>query len=178
MKYHAQKLTKTYIRSPYKLDRESDRFRICINCGREFMAIDRRRIHCDDDCSDEFHGAQKRLKRDANKLNAEIEKQQQLEVSEELIEETIETTIEETDETILKSNVYILESLDVPKKGAYYTVEALDSYGFKFSHFSGRGQLLNIDSNRNCHFIQVGNYRLYRVAFSTLLIINLIYTLC
>ncbi len=182
MKYHAQKLTKTYKSSPYKLDQESDRFRICKNCGRKFMATDRRRIHCDDDCSDEFHGARKRLKRDANKLNAEIEKQQQLEVSEELIEETNKDTIketnEETDESILQSNLSILESLQISKKGDYYNLDFLHSYGFQFSHYSGKGLIFNTDPNLNCHFTQVGNYRLYRVAFSTILIINLIHIPC
>jgi hypothetical protein len=191
MQFHDNKINKKPPQSLYKLNTESDRYRICKYCATEFMVSHRSRKYCDNNnkCSNEFHNALKLYKRDVKKLNDEIEKQQQLEVSEDIIEETnkdtseepietrVEETINETDETILKSNISILESLNLPVKGTNYTVEALDSYGFKFSHFSGRGELFNIDSNKNCHFIQVGNFRLYRVAFSTILIINLIHTL-
>lgn len=181
MQFNEQYIRKKPPQSIYKLNPDSDRYRICKYCDTEFMTSHRSRIFCDDKCSDEYHNALKRYDRDMKKLDDEIEKQQKLEVSEELIEEAIETpheeTINETDESILRSNISILESLNVPIKGTYYTVEALDTYGFKFSHFSGRGQLFNIDSNKNCHFIQVGSYRLYRVGFSIILIINLIYTL-
>ena len=192
MQFNEQYITKKPPQSIYKLNPDSDRYRICKYCETEFMTSHRSRKYCDNDnhCSNEYHNALKRYKRDMKKLNDEIEKQQQLEASEKIIketnqviiEETIETTVEETinetDETILKSNISILESLNVPVKGTKYTVEALDSYGYKFSTFTGRGKLFNIDSNKNCHFIQVGNFRLYRIAFSTILIINTIYNLC
>jgi hypothetical protein len=187
MKYHDKKINKRPPQFLYKLNPESDRYRICKNCATELMASHRTRIFCDDKCSDEYHNAHKRYERDMKKLNDEIDKQQQLEASEELIEETnqviieetIETTVEETinetDEAILKSNISILESLNVAENGTGYTVEALDSYGYKMSHFSGRGQLFNIDSNKNCHFLQVGNFRLCRVEYSKILITNLIH---
>ena len=191
MQFHDKNITKKPPQSLYKLNTESDRYRVCKYCATEFMVSHRTRKYCDNNnkCSNEFHNALKRYKRDLKKLNDEIEKQQQLEVSEEIIEETnkdtseetIETTVEEsineTDETILKSNISILECLNVSVNGTEYMVEALDSYGFKFSHFSGRGQLFNIDSNKNCHFIQVGNFRLCRVEYSKILITNLIHTL-
>jgi hypothetical protein len=191
MQFNEQYIRKEPPQSIYKLNPDSDRYRVCKYCDTEFMASHRSRKFCDNNnkCSNEFHNALKRYKRDMKKLNDEIEKQRQLDASEKTTEvsnlntgeEAIETpheeTINETDESILRSNISILESLNVPIKGSNYTVEALDTYGFKFSHFSGRGQLFNIDSNKNCHFIQVGSYRLYRVGFSIILIINLIYTL-
>jgi hypothetical protein len=144
------------------------------------MATHRTRIYCDDKCSDEYHNAQKRYNRDMKKLNEEIDKQQKLEGSEELIEEMIETkveeTIEESDETIIKSNISILESLNVDVDGTEYEIEVLDSYGFQFNHYNGRGQLFNIDPSLNCHFTQVGTFRLNRVKFSKILITNLIHT--
>ena len=191
MQYNEQYIRKKPPQSIYKLNPDSDRYRICKYCDTEFMTSHRSRKYCDNDnhCSNEYHNALKRYKRDMKKLNDEIDKQQQLEASEELIEETkqdtneetIETTfaetIKESDETILKSNISILESLNVAENGTGYTVEALDSYGYKISHFSGRGQLFNIDSNKNCHFLQVGNFRLCRVEYSKILITNLIHTL-
>ena len=187
MKYHDKKINKRPPQFLYKLNPESDRYRICKNCGTELMATHRTRIYCDDKCSDEYHNAQKRYNRDMKKLNEEIEKEtlESLKnsneeipnesINETTIDETSATVVVEPDETILNSNMSILESLNIHKKGSYYSIESLHSYGFKFSHYSGRGELFNIDSKHNCHFIQVGNFRLYRVSYSTLLIINLIY---
>jgi hypothetical protein len=179
MKYHDKKINKRPPQFLYKLNPESDRYRICKNCETELMASHRTRIFCDDKCSDEYHNALKRYDRDMKKLNEEIDKQQQLEASEELIEETIETTlletIEESDETIIKSNISILESLNVDVNGTEYEVEVLDSYGFQFNHYNGRGQLFNIDPSLNCHFTQVGTFRLCRVKYSRILITNLIH---
>lgn len=180
MKYHDKKINKRPPQFLYKLNPESDRYRICKNCGTELMATHRTRIYCDDKCSDEYHNAKKRYNRDMKKLNEEIDKQQQLEASEELIEETIESTVEETikesDETIIKSNISILESLNIDVEGTEYEIEVLDSYGFQFNHYNGRGQLFNIDPSLNCHFTQVGTFRLCRVKFSKILITNLIHT--
>ena len=179
MQFNEQYIRKKPPQSIYKLNPDSDRYRICKYCDTEFMTSHRSRIFCDDKCSDEYHNAHKRYERDMKKLNDEIEKQKQLEVSEELIEETIETiveeTINETDEAILKSNISILESLNVAVNGTEYEVEVLDSYGFKFNHYNGRGQLFNIDPTLNCHFTQVGTFRLCRVKYSKILITNLIH---
>ena len=179
MQFNEQYIPKKPPRSIYKLNPDSDRYRICKYCDTEFMTSHRSRIFCDDKCSDEYHNALKRYDRDMKKLNDEIEKQQKLEVSEELIEETIETiveeTINETDEAILKSNISILESLNVAVNGTEYEVEVLDSYGFQFNHYNGRGQLFNIDPTLNCHFTQVGTFRLCRVKYSKILITNLIH---
>lgn len=102
-------------------------------------------------------------------------------ISEEKIKDSNEESSNETiqyTKSILEMNVSILDSLQISKKGDYYNIDVLHSYGFQFSHFSGKGQLFNIDPNLNCHFLQVKNYRLYRVAFSTILIINLIHLPC
>ena len=179
MQFNEQYIRKKPPQSIYKLNPDSDRYRICKYCDTEFMTSHRSRIFCDDKCSDEYHNAHKRYERDMKKLNDVIEKQQKLEVSEELIEETIETiveeTINETDEAILKSNISILESLNVAVNGTEYEVEVLDSYGFQFNHYNGRGQLFNIDPTLNCHFTQVGTFRLCRVKYSKILITNLIH---
>jgi hypothetical protein len=178
MQYHDKNLKKTVPYSPYKMNEESDRYRCCKNCSKEFMTPHRHRIFCDDECSNEYHNALKRYNRDMKKLQDEIESQQQIDVAEEIIEKankvTIEETIDETYETILKSNISILESLNVAENGTKYYFEVLESYGFDFTYYNGRGQLFNIDPKLNCHFTQVGTFRLCRVEYSKILITNLI----
>ena len=114
-----------------------------------------------------------RIYNELNRLEDEIDK-----LNDNTNKDTNKDTIKETDESILQSNLSILESLQISKKGDYYNLDFLHSYGFQFSHYSGKGQIFNTDPNLNCHFTQVGNYRLYRVAFSTILIINLIHIPC
>ncbi len=178
MKYNSQNTLIKPPFSPYKMDRESDRFRVCDNCGREFMAYDRSLVYCNEKCRWEYHNTNKTRIREEKKLE---ELEETIEESNkntiESVETTVEETINETDETILKSNISILESLNVAVNGTKYTVEALDSYGFQFTNYNGRGQLFNIDPIHNCHFTQVGNFRLHRVEYSKILITNLIHTL-
>ena len=178
MKYNSQNTLIKPPFSPYKMDRESDRFRVCDNCGREFMAYDRSLVYCNEKCRWEYHNTNKTRIREEKKLE---ELEETIEESNkntiESVETTVEETINETDEAILKSNISILESLNVAVNGTKYTVEALDSYGFQFTNYNGRGQLFNIDPIHNCHFTQVGNFRLHRVEYSKILITNLIHTL-
>ena len=170
MKYNSQNTLIKPPFSPYKMDRESDRFRVCDNCGREFMAYDRSLVYCNEKCRWEYHNTKK------NRLVVvETISDEKIEVSKE--DSNIET-IQDTDESILEMNVLILDSLQISKKGDYYNIDVLHNYGFQFSHFSAKGQLFNIDPNLNCHFLQVKNYRLFRVAFSTILIINLLHLPC
>lgn len=185
MQYHAKNITKSVPYSPYKMDQESDRYRSCKNCSKEFMTPHRTRIFCDEECSNEYHNAQKRYNRDMKKLQNEFESQQQLVATEEIKEESSKTTIEsiekkidesidETVEAKLKTNLSILESLYIAKDGTKYYLEVLESYGFDFNYYNGRGKLFNIDPKYNSHFIQVWTFRLCRVEYSEILITNLI----
>jgi hypothetical protein len=99
----------------------------------------------------EFNNTKKTSIREEKKLEEENEKMRlaELEVtSDEKIEvsneESSNETIQETDESILESNLSILESLQISKKGDYYNIDVLHSYGFQFSHFSGKGQLFRV----------------------------------
>lgn len=77
--------------------------------------------------------------------------------------------------TIAEANVKILDTLNLhPTKGTHFNLEKLHSMGIDFTGYSGRGDLYNIDQIENCHFIQIGNYRLYRTEFSKVLIIKII----
>jgi len=76
MQFNEQYITKKPPQSIYKLNPDSDRYRICKYCETEFMTSHRSRKYCDNDnhCSNEYHNAQKRYNRDMKKLNEEIEK--------------------------------------------------------------------------------------------------------
>jgi hypothetical protein len=178
MRYNSQNTLVKPPFSPYKMDRLSNRYRVCFNCGREFMAEDRSSIYCHKKCRWEFHNTNKTRIREEKKLE-ELEEtvEESNKKTIESVETTIEETINETDETILKSNISILESINVPVNGKEYEVEVLDSYGFQFEYYNGRSQLFNIDPSLNCHFTQVGTFRLYRVEYSRILIKNLIHKL-
>ena len=51
----------------YRMDRESNRYRVCLNDGEEFMANDRREKHCCPECADEYHN-QKKKKKEKNSV--------------------------------------------------------------------------------------------------------------
>lgn len=53
---------------PYLMDKNSDRFRTCLNCGFEFMAKHRSTIYCCDTCADEFYNVNKRKSNSTNEV--------------------------------------------------------------------------------------------------------------
>ena len=166
MKYHSQHLKKSVPNSFFRMDQESDRFRKCKNCGKEFMTPHRSRVYCNEFCSDEYNNREKRWKKEEASFMTHRIKGKAVENSE---------LMSGIDEEILKNNVSILDSLFITQKDKYLNMELLDSLGFKFSHFSGQGKLFNIDPSNECSFLQFGSYRMYRVEFSTVLIVNLNY---
>jgi hypothetical protein len=76
--------------SPYRMDKNSDRFRICPNDNVAFMAIHRSEKFCCHQCADEFHNQKKRL---------EAEKQLEDEIN-----EALNAAIPRTDELTLSHN--------------------------------------------------------------------------
>ena len=67
-------------------------------------------------------------------------------------------------------NYYIINSYN----GSKFNMDYLYSIGFDLFSFNGKGALFNIDPQLNCHFIQIGSYRLFRVEFSEVLIKKII----
>jgi hypothetical protein len=144
----------------YRMDRESDRYRVCPNDGVEFMANDRREKHCCPECADEFHNEKKRL--------AKLENEQSLIETEKVLNEIIQQIDKD------EKNLQILDQLELQVNGSRFNMDYLYSIGFDFFSFNARGELYNIDPLLNCHFIQIGSYRLFRVDFSEVLIKKLI----
>ncbi len=149
------------------MDPSSDRYRKCPNDGVEFMAVHRSEKFCCDKCADEFHN---RKKKDAeNKI---------LEEAKSIIAKPITPEQQVQSETTLdkvQQNVKIINTLTLdPDKGTVFNIDWLYSLGIEFTAFNGKGILYNIDKSYNCHFIQIGNYRLFRVEFSEILIKKII----
>ncbi len=142
------------------MDRESDRYRVCLNDGVEFMANDRREKHCCPECADEYNNEKKRL--------AKLELQQTILDTENALSENIEQINNK------EKNLKILDQLQLKELGSTYNMDYLHSIGFDFFSFNGKGALFNIEPQHNCHFIQIGSYRLYRVEFSQVLIKKII----
>ena len=142
------------------MDRESNRYRVCLNDGEEFMANDRREKHCCPECADEFNNEKKRL--------AKIEAQQSLIETETVFNEIIQQIDNE------EKNLQILDQLQLEDNGSKFNMDYLYSIGFDLFSFNGKGALFNIDPQLNCHFIQIGSYRLFRVEFSEVLIKKII----
>jgi hypothetical protein len=153
-------LLKRKIERLYKMDRESDRYRVCLNDGVEFMANDRREKHCCPECADEYNNEKKRL--------AKLELQQTILDTENALSENIEQINNK------EKNLKILDQLQLKELGSTYNMDYLHSIGFDFFSFNGKGALFNIEPQHNCHFIQIGSYRLYRVEFSQVLIKKII----
>jgi ribosomal protein S27AE len=159
-KYNSRNLTWKKPKSLYKMDPESDRFRVCPNCGSEFMTEHRSREFCNDKCTDEFHN---RKKRDAHLHGMEAD------------ESSLVSVVDppKNPSAGLVNNIKILDALPIDKEeGSVFHVEQLDQLGLNLNYFSGRGELYNINPELGCHFLQVGYYRLYRLSFSEFLIIK------
>lgn len=151
----------------YKLDPNSDRYRECPNCKKAFMAQHRNSIFDCPECADEFHN---------NKKKQEMT-QQEITVNNTEITELITPAIKQVAETSLPEemiyhNLNILDKLPIePIKGSAFPLQYLDDLGLKFEANQGRGILYNTDPTRNCHFIQIGYYRIYRIEFDHVLIV-------
>lgn len=154
-------------KSPFKMDRNSDRYRKCPNDGVEFMAIHRTSIFCNDKCADEFHNQKK--KGSENKL---LEEARAIIAMPTVLTSKIvmELPLDKAEQNVNIINTLIIDS----EKGTVFNIDYLYSIGVDLSAYNGRGVLYNIDDSFNCHFLQIGNYRLLRVEFSEILIKKII----
>jgi hypothetical protein len=140
----------------YKMDKKSNRYRVCPNDGEEFMANDRTEKHCCPQCADEFHNTIKK--------NARIAKKQKQEESEKALNEISQQLDNE------EKNLQILDQLDVKENGSQFNMDFLHSLGFDFFTNISKEALYNIDPQLNCYYVQIGAYRLFRVEITEVLI--------
>jgi ribosomal protein S27AE len=144
------------------IDKTNEYYRVCPQCSGEFMAHHMSQKFCSDKCGDDFNNAKKRLANTQNNAASAAERPQ-----------TNSNEVSKLEPKPLDRNYQILKGLAIDRiHGSSFHVEHLHAKGFDFSAFSGRGALYNIPSEYNCHFLHVGEYRLYRNGFSTVLIAN------
>jgi ribosomal protein S27AE len=160
------------VKSPYKMDKNSDRYRVCPNDGVEFMASHRTRIYCSDQCADEHHNLKKKAEVEYDMMT-EIKNALSASAPEKILQSS--QPINELPIDKVEANIKIIESLHLdPINGSDFNMDWLASLGYDFSVFSGRGILYNIDPILNCHFMQIGSYRLFRGEYSRILIVKII----
>ena len=160
------------VKSPYKMDKNSDRYRVCPNDGVEFMAVHRSSIFCSDQCADEHHNLKKKEEAE-KKILSDIENTLNAPVPEH--KSKVVEVINDLPIDKMKVNIKIIETLyPDPIKGSDFNMDWMASLGYDFGIFSGKGELYNIDLSKNCHFMQIGSYRLFRVEYSRVLIVKII----
>lgn len=158
------------VKSPYKMNKNSDRFRICPNDGVEFMANHRSRIFCTDQCADEYHNTKKKID---SELLKEVENVLEAPIPE-FEQKSIIQKPHLTDDEKIKQNLRILDSLYIENEdGILFNIETLSNSGFDFNAINGRGQLFNTGA-KICYFLQIGYYSIYRVKFSQVLVKKII----
>lgn len=174
------------ITTSLELDPLSDRYRVCPNCSKPHMVRNKGRDFCSDRCADQHYNTRRRLMKQVQQTvdpevalalepNKEFAPEQRAEIGQapELAKEifTRQNVPPVESNASYDRNIEILNSLPVdPENGTVLHVADLTSRGFVFDYYSGRGVLHNIDPTLNCHFMQYGLYRIYRIDFSIILI--------
>ena len=157
----------TSMKNNIKLDPASDRYRICPYDGVQYMAHHRGMIFCCDKCADEFHNRLKRQK--LSDKNLEVAVTQIKFVPSEHPPPKVETgkelTVTEIKSDPIKPRTHNLKILDLlqvdSNHGTVVSLMWLDQQDYIFDIYDGRAQLYNIPSTKKCHFLQIGNYRIY-----------------
>lgn len=153
-------------KSVFKLDATSDRYRVCPYDGVEFMADNRKRIYCDDYCADEFHNRSKRQKAE-DKDNEQTLTLEKVEVQPD--KHQIQSLSEPVDN--VTPNIGLLNSWGITSdSGHKFHVEWMQEQGYDFLAYSATDTLHNIDPTLKSKYIQVGEFLLYRVDYSHILI--------
>lgn len=106
------------------IDKKSDYYRICEECGTEFMATDFREKFCNKECSQKYRDRKKRIKR------------MTLPPAQNIIPESITPDINK--EKILKSNINILKQFLIGNDGIVVLASELKDKGFNFEVFHSR----------------------------------------
>ncbi|MGZ4056397.1 MAG: hypothetical protein ACXVPU_12290 [Bacteroidia bacterium] len=158
------------MKSVFKLDRTSNRFRICPNCGKEHMVKHLGRDFCDDKCADDHYNQERRLKKQAETM-----------LSEKLIDVPVTSSLggpvenlPEVDQAwgqAMKTNLAILDNLSLdPKHGSSMSIDSLLLGGFNFTQYTMQGKNHNIPDGIQSSFLIFGDYRIYRIDYSKVLI--------
>ena len=123
------------------------------------MVKHRGRDYCSDKCADDHYNNKRRLKLSYEKGGTTN------------TDEKNELSKPQPSEELINNNIAILNRLKIDgKKGSPFDIQYLDALGFNFKEFTGRGKLFNTKPMDHCYFLQIGQFRLHRIAFSHVLI--------
>ena len=143
----------------YKMDKKSNRYRVCPNDGEEFMANDRTEKHCCPECADEFHNTKKKIAKLKEKNLSEIDI-----VLNEIIEQR----------NMIKKNLLVLDNLELDKIGSVFNLDYLFSLGFDSFLYNWKTSIFFKDKTTKRYYFQFENYRIFSVGFSEVLIKKII----
>ena len=143
----------------YKMDKKSNRYRVCPNDGEEFMANDRTEKHCCPECADEFHNTKKKIAKLKEKNLSEIDI-----VLNEIIEQR----------NMIKKNLLVLDNLELDKKGSVFDLDYLFSLGFDSFLCNSKTSIFFKDETTERYFFQFENYRIFSVGVFEVLIKKII----
>lgn len=152
-------LLKVKIKRLYRMDKESDRYRVCPNDGEEFMANDRGEVYCCPECADEFHNYKKKIAKLKEKNLSEIDI---------VLNEVIEQR------NMIKKNLLVLDNLELDKIGSVFNLDYLFSLGFDSFLCNSKTSIFFKDKTTERYYTQFENYRIFRVEFSEVLIKKII----
>ncbi len=125
-----------------KIDPESEYYRVCPECKREFIADHLSMKFCHNRCRDHYHN---RIKRDER--IEEGSKQVQVSEAEKLRQE-------------LEANIKILEGLDINPKGTNFHLVDLAEKGFVFAAYGAR---VPLDPSGQPAYLKYGPYNIYLI---------------
>jgi hypothetical protein len=170
----ANKLFGTMKKAAFKLDRTSNRFRICPNCGTEHMVKHLGRDFCCDKCADDYYNQNRRLKKQAEAMLNEMKINTTEEITSPEPNNNLIEAIKENDlnwEAAMKVNLSVLNNLLLDDKhGSVFSIDDLISLGLNFTHHSTQGINHNTPENIQSKFLIFRNYRVYRVDYNKVLV--------
>lgn len=169
-------------RSVYRLDRTSDRFRICPNpeCKKEHMVKHRGKDYCSDKCADDHYNFKRRLDNHAEELLTKggtvssIADFQSVNLKKKSEDSVFVSQIpDDVWKEKMITNMQILNSLELDAvHGSLYGVQELLDAGFDFNVFSTQGILHNYPKKDKGQYLVYENYRAYRTLTDEILILN------
>ena len=175
--------TKKIIKSVFKTDPDSDRFRICPECNAPHMVKHRSQDFCNNKCCNEYNNRKKRLQKQSEE-NLHTVKEKSPRLGDPLFQQgvTANSLLLETQKAEIISdhgsagmdiNLEILDGLKIdPKEGTHFYIQDLLQLGFDFSIHSERPALHNISAPHQCHFLIFGKYRFYSIDHGKILIVK------
>ena len=160
------------MKSVFKLDPASDRYRICPGCQKPHMVSHRGKDYCSDQCADTHYNTKRKHEKQAELMLA-VKK----EVAEPVVILSQGGPVELLPETDpvwaenMKTNLAILDGFTLDdKNGSVFWIDDLVQRGFKFGAYSTQGKLHNIPAGIRCAFLVYRNYRAYRIDVDKVLI--------